>query len=83
MTPQQTSAVSALNLKYAQQAQPIIQSSEGPFVKMRQLRGLDEAKEGELRGVLSPQQFEQYLASKEEMRQKFEQRLEEKAGTGK
>ena len=69
LTPEQTSAVSALNLKYAQQAQPIIQSSEGAFIKMRQLRGLDEAKEGELRGILSPQQFEQ--------------RLEEKAGAGK
>jgi hypothetical protein len=53
LTPDQTSKVAAINLKYAQQMQPIITSSEGPFVKLRQMRQIGEAKEAELKGGLS------------------------------
>ena len=55
--------------------QPIIQSSEGPFMRMRQMREVSTAKEAELKGVLSPDQFQKYLAEKEEMKEKFEERL--------
>ena len=49
-------------------------------MKMLQMREINEAKEGEPKGILSPPQFEKYLASKEEMREKFEQKMEERAG---
>jgi hypothetical protein len=75
--------VAAVNLKYAEQMQPILQGSEGPMMKMGAARRVDEAKDGELQGVLSPEQYQNYLASKEEMRQKMEQKLMEKrAGSG-
>jgi len=79
LTPEQLQRVGALNLKYAQRMDPVIKGSEGPLMKMRQMREINEAKVGELKGILSPQ-FEKYLASKEEMREKFEQKMEEKGG---
>ena len=75
LSPDQLTKVAAINEKYAQQMQPIIQSSEGPFMRMRQMREVSTAKEAELKGVLSPGQFQKYLAEKEEMKEKFEERL--------
>ena len=75
LSPDQLTKVAAINEKYAQQMQPIIQSSEGPFMRMRQMREVSTAKEAELKGVLSADQFQKYLAEKEEMKEKFEERL--------
>ena len=75
LSADQLTKVAAINEKYAQQMQPIIQSSEGPFMRMRQMREVSTAKEAELKGVLSPDQFQKYLAEKEEMKEKFEERL--------
>ena len=78
LTPDQTTKVTALNLKYAQRMEPILKGSEGPFMKFRQMRQIDEAKETELHGILTPDQFAKYLAARDEMRQKFERWAEER-----
>ena len=82
LTPEQTPQIAAINLKYATQMDPILKGSDGPLVKMREMKGIQEAKEGELRGVLTPDQFTQYQGMKEEMREKIEQKLESGAGVG-
>ena len=58
---------------------PIIKGSAGPLAKIRQTKEVEQEKEAELRQVLSPEQFQKLLASKEEMREKFEEKIE-KAG---
>jgi len=75
LSPDQEKKIAELNLKYANKMQPIIQGSEGPFEEMRDVRSINEEKEGELKRILSPDQFQKYLAGKEEMREKFEQRI--------
>ena len=75
LSPDQQVKISAINLKYAQQMQPILQSHEGPLMRMRQMRPISEAKEGELKQVLSADQFQKYLAEKEAMREEFEEKL--------
>jgi hypothetical protein len=67
--------VAAINRKYADQMEPIIKGSEGSLRKMRAARDVETAKEAELKQVLSPDQFQKFLASKEEMREKFEQTI--------
>src|SRR5262249_32512204 len=69
LTPEQTSTIAAINVKYAQQMEPIIKGSEGPFAKRRQMKQISEKKEAELKTVLSPAQFQKYLAAKDEMRE--------------
>ena len=75
LTPEQTATIGAINEKYAQRMEPIIKGSEGPFTRMRQMRQVSEAKEAELKATLSPDQFQKYLAEKEEMREQFEEKL--------
>jgi len=75
LTPDQTPKVAAINQKYAQRMEPIIKGQEGPLMRLRQMREVGQAKEAELKGVLSPEQFQKYLAEKQEMREKFEDKL--------
>jgi hypothetical protein len=82
LTADQLPQVAAINLKYAQKMEPIIKGSSGTLMKMSQMRGVNEEKEAELKGVLSPEQFQKYLASKDEMREQFEEKIEEKSEGG-
>lgn len=79
LKPDQIPKIHALNLKYAEKMEPIIQGSAGPFVMTREMRTINGEKEDELKQVLSPQQFARFLASRKKMREQFEQKLEEKA----
>ena len=72
--------VRAINLKYAQKMDPTIQGSNGPMMKGLEARNLQQQKEGELKTVLSPEQYKKYLASKLEMREHIVERVfEERA----
>jgi len=82
LAPDQTEKIAALNLKYAQQMEPVIKGSSGKIMKMMEMRQINEKKEAELQTLLKPDQFAKYEASKEEMREKFEEKLEEKAQGG-
>src|SRR5262245_49951855 len=64
LSPDQVTKVAAINEKHAQQMQPVIPSSEGPFMRMRQMREVSTAKEAELKGMLSQDRIQKYLAEK-------------------
>ena len=76
LTPDQKRAVTDLNLKYANKMEPVMKGSAGPLARARQMREINQEKETELRGILSPPQWEKYEASRAEMREKFEARIE-------
>jgi len=76
LTPDQTRAVTDLNLKYATKMEPVIKGSSGPLVRMRQMREINGEKETELKGILTPKQWQKYEAARAEMREKFEERIE-------
>ena len=78
LNPAQVGQVGALNLKYAQKMQPLIAGGSGPLMEMREMREINEQKEADLKKILTSDQFEKYLAAKEEMREKFEERIEKK-----
>jgi len=71
LSEEQASKVSALNLEYAEKAEPIIKGDSGPFAKRRQMNELQDQKDAQLEGVLTPDQFTKYEASREEMRDKM------------
>ena len=74
----QVSPVHDINLKYAKKMQPVLEGSERPFREVWELKDLNHGKEAELKKVLTPEQFQQYLMAKDEMRQKLEQRIWER-----
>ena len=68
LSPEERTKIAALNLKYSEQAQPILTGSEGALRKMHALKEIESQKESELKGILTPAQFQKYLASKEQLR---------------
>jgi hypothetical protein len=76
---EELSKVEAINMKFAEQAEPIIKGSSGPIMKMRQMKAMQQEKDGALKGVLTPQQFSTYEAAKAEMKQNFEAAIAKKA----
>jgi hypothetical protein len=80
LTAEQTQAVADLNLKYANRMEPIIKGSSNSLSKMFQMRKINNEKETELKRMLSPQQWEKFDASRDEMRQQFEAQIGKRAG---
>ena len=74
----QRAQVDAINLKYAEQMQPLLLGST--WTLMSEGKKVDAAKDGDLRGVLSPQQFETYLGLKDALRERLKQKAAESAG---
>jgi len=82
LTDEQVSKIGALNLKYAEQMDPIIKGSEGPFMKARDARNVEDQKEAELKGLLSPDQFQKFQTMKEEMREKLMDQIQQQRSKG-
>lgn len=73
-----TSAVSDINLKYAKENQVLMDSSGTKFGKIMTFRQNGKAKDVELEGVLSPEQYSLYEQKKSEMQDSGKQKLKEK-----
>jgi hypothetical protein len=82
LSPQQVPAVKEINLEAATQMQPVLTGSEGKLMKLRTAKAIESQRDSQLQGVLLPPQYQQWLAQKEEMRQKIEQKLMEKRAGG-
>jgi hypothetical protein len=68
----QAAKVGQINLRTANRMQSIFDSTGGKFRKFRQVMRARDAKDMELRNVLTGKQFSMYKAKKEEMWQKMQ-----------
>jgi hypothetical protein len=75
-----TEAVSGINLKYAKETQALMESGGTQFGKIMTFRKNEEAKDAELKGVLTPEQYSQYEQKKSAMRETMKQKFQAKAG---
>jgi len=82
LTDAEVAKVGPINLKYAEKMDPIIKGSDLPVMKMRAARSLEGQKEGELKAVLTPDQFQQFLAMKEDMLEKLADAVKEQRAKG-
>ena len=80
LTPEQLPKIEALNLEYAKKLDPVLKSSDGPRVKTRTIRTVETEKEAALQKILTPEQFQTFLASKDALRQHLLERLAAKRG---
>jgi hypothetical protein len=74
LTPDEKTKVEAINIKYAEQMQPVLAGDMGMFERMRAVKTVEGAKDGELQAVLTPQQYQTYLGSKDELKAKIKER---------
>jgi hypothetical protein len=80
LTADQTPKIEALNLEFAKKMQPILDGDEGAIAKMRAVKELNEQKDAALQAVLTPDQFQSYVAAKDELRDKLEAEIAQKRG---
>lgn len=80
LSDEQRAKVDAINLKYAEQMQPLLQGST--WTLMREGKKVDEAKDADLRAVLTPEQFQTYLGVKDALRDRLKQRAAAVAAGG-
>jgi hypothetical protein len=73
-----TKAVAEINLKYAKEAQTVMDSSGTQFGKAMTFKKNEAAKDAEMKAVLSPEQYSKYEEKKSAMRETMKQKFMEK-----
>jgi hypothetical protein len=77
LSPSVVPAVEALNLKYAKKTQSLLKSEKSKLHKFKAYKADSDAKDKELRNLLTSDQYKLYQQKKDEMEQKMKQRLKE------
>ena len=67
--------VEAINLEYAEKVEPVLKGSSLALIKKHDIEGIQEQKDNALRLVLTAQQFDIYVNSKDELKQALKQDL--------
>lgn len=80
ITAEQEPRVHEINLKYAQQAESVRAQSGSRRSKFKDVKSIDDAKDEDLKAILTPEQFEQYRAKKQHMRKKVVKAARERKG---
>jgi hypothetical protein len=73
----QTPKVQEINLKYARKMQDAYNSTERKFQKLKQMKSINQQKDGEMKNVLSAEQYETYEKNKEAMRESVKEKRKE------
>ncbi len=71
-------AVSEINLKYAKETQTLMDSSSPRLEKLMTFRKNSDAKDAEIKALLTPEQYSLYQQKKSEMEETVKQKLMEK-----
>lgn len=74
----QTTKISAINLKYAKEMDPVLKGSGGKLAKLKQAKKINGQKEGEYKQVLTKEQFATYEQVKNDMKEEMKQRMKDR-----
>jgi len=77
LSPVQLEKVSALNLEFAEKAEPVIKGSGGRFSKIREIRSLETEREKKLESLISTEQFKTFESAKSGLRDQVSARISE------
>ncbi|MET0394391.1 MAG: hypothetical protein ABW019_14690 [Chitinophagaceae bacterium] len=78
LSDDQYNKVYEINLKYAQQNETIRKSSDDRMAKMQAIKAGNEAKNNELKAVLTKEQFEEYKKMQKELREEAKEKMKER-----
>ena len=67
LSDETTSKVQAINLEYAGKVEPILKGSSMGIIKKHDIEQIQEQKDMALQSILTPQQFDSYNNSKDEL----------------
>ena len=69
------SRVADINLDTAKKMEPVLKGDLNPMSRLSQGQAIQQERDTDLQKILTPDQFQTYLASKNDMRQKVEDQL--------
>ena len=78
LTDDQVKKVYPINEKYAAKNQELQTSTASKMGKLKTLKANDKAKDAELKSIFTADQFSQYQAKKEELKEKFKEEMKAK-----
>lgn len=67
--------VQAINIKYAELAEPVLKGDDNMFKKRSKMHDIMDAKDKELKAILSKEQFDLYDSKKDELKDYIESHL--------
>jgi len=82
LTATQYPQVQAINLKYAQKNEDILEGAEGKFAKFKSLKSSRKDKSKEMKAVLDKGQYKKYEEMVESAKNKARQQYKDKQGAG-
>jgi Spy/CpxP family protein refolding chaperone len=77
LTEDQKTQVYDINLKYAQKLEDAYNAGGSKVKRLRNMKAVSEEKDGQLKTVLTGNQFDLYLKYKDEMREKIKENRKE------
>ncbi len=78
LTDEQLPKVQDINLKYANKADELRSMSMGKRQKLQKLKSDGQAKDGELKAILTQDQYKIYESKKAELQKKFKEKAKER-----
>ena len=78
LTDEQATSVHAINLKYANENESLKEDASDRRAKYKKLKDTQAAKDQELKGALTVEQFNTYLSKKKELQQKMREEVKER-----
>ena len=75
LSPELLAKVQAINLKYAEKMDPILKGSDNILAKKKKAGAVLDAKDAEMKAILSAEQFEQYDDAKDDVKEAMEKKL--------
>jgi Spy/CpxP family protein refolding chaperone len=76
----QATQVHDINFKYANKNEQLKNSTASKRQKLQTLKADDQAKDAELKAILTPEQFTTYQTKKEELKKEMKKKMKEKKG---
>jgi hypothetical protein len=78
LTADQEPKVQEINLRYANKTEELRNSPDSRSQKFKKVKSYNDAKDDELKKLLTEQQFQTYQAKKEEVKEEFKAKAKEK-----
>ena len=78
LTDDQVTSVHAINLKYASENESLKDDTGARREKYKKLKESQEAKDQELKGAMTSEQFSNYLGKKKELQEKIREEVRER-----
>ena len=78
LSDEQTTTVHAINIKYANENEVLKDSGSGRRDKYKKYKDSQAAKDHELKGTLTSEQFSTYLSKKKELQDKMREEVRER-----